>query len=251
MVRGLYTGANGMIVQRNKMDNLTNNIVNAETTGYKKDLLVTKPFEEVMLSRMNDSDVEEYGKTLWGKMGSGSYISEAFTDFSQGDVESTNSSTDLAIMGDGFFVVEGERGERYTRDGAFAVSRDGYLTTQDGYYVLGENGRIFVGTGDFKVRVDGTVVNSNGEENTLRILSFEDTGVLRKEGGNLFYIYGDAVPTTPQNTTVLQGAREGSNVDVTEEMVDMVTVYRRYEANQRVVSITDDSLGLAANLGKV
>jgi flagellar basal-body rod protein FlgG len=233
------------------MDNLTNNIVNAETTGYKKDILVTAPFEEVLLKKLNDPNVEAYGARVLGPLGYGSHIAEAVTDFSQGNIETTNSPTDLAIMGDGFFAIEAAGGERYTRDGTFAVSADGYLSTQDGRYVLGQNGRIYVGTGDFTVRADGTVVNSAGEESRLRLVSFEDTGALRKEGGNLFYIYGEAVPAPSQNSSVLQGAREGSNVDVTEEMVDMIAIYRRYEAGQRIVSMTDESLALAVNLGRV
>jgi flagellar basal-body rod protein FlgF len=251
MVRGLYTGANGMMVQRHKMDNLTNNIVNAETTGYKKDILVTTPFEEVMLTRINDPSVDSYGETELGNMGYGSYVSEAVIDFTQGSVENTGSVTDLAIMGDGFFTVETASGERYTRDGTFTVSTDGYLSTQDGHYVLGQNGRIYVGVGDFTVREDGTVINSAGDENALKLVTFSDKSVLRKEGGNMLYIFDEAEPLIPENVTVLQGAREGSNVDVTDEMVDMITVYRRYEASQRIVSMTDDSLSLAVNLGRV
>lgn len=251
MVRGLYTAAAGMNVQRSKMDNLTNNIVNAETTGYKRDILVTTPFNEVMLERMNDPNVEVYGKTELGELGYGSYISKAYTDFSQGNVENTGWMTDLAIMGDGFFTIETIKGERYSKDGTFSVSTDGYLATQDGNYVLGQEGRIFVGIGEFKVSADGTVVNSLGEESQLRIAEFEDLAVLRKEGANLYYILGEDQPIAPLNSKILQGARESSNVDVTEEMADMIAVYRRYEASQRIVSMTDDSLGMAVNIGRV
>ncbi len=251
MVRGLYTAAAGMMVQRHKMDNLTNNIVNAETTGYKKDILITTPFNEVMLKRMNDPNVEVNGMTKLGELGYGSYVSKAVTDFSQGNVENTGWVTDLAVMGSGFFVIETAKGERYTRDGSFSVSTDGYLATQDGNYVLGQEGRIYIGAGDFKVKSDGTIVNSQGDEARLRIVEFDDVTVLRKEGANLYYILGDALPRDPVDSQVLQGARESSNVDVTEEMSDMISVYRRYEASQRIVSMTDDSLGLAVNIGRV
>lgn len=251
MVRGLYTAAAGMNVQRNKMNNLTNNVVNAETTGYKKDILVTTPFNEIMLKRMKNPDVEGYGKVELGELGYGSYVSKAYTDFSQGNIENTGWMTDLAIVGDGFFTIETAKGERYSKDGTFSVSADGYLATQDGNYVLGQDGRIFVGIGEFKVSADGTVTNSLGETTQLRIAEFEDLTVLRKEGANLYYILGDDQPIEPLNSKILQGARESSNVDVTEEMAEMIAVYRRYEASQRIVSMTDDSLGLAVNIGRV
>ncbi len=251
MVRGLYTAAAGMSVQRKKMDKLTNNIVNSETTGFKKDIMVTTPFKEVMVKRLNDPNVEAYGKTEVGELGYGSYVSEVFTDFSQGALEKTGTPTDLAITGDGFFAIETAKGERYTRDGTFSINADGYLVTQGGNYVLGENGRIYIGAGDFSVSSDGTVTGIGGEAGRLRLVSFADNGVLRKEGDNLYYIYGEAQPGNLENTKVLQGWKEGSNVDATEEMADMITVYRRYEASQRIAGMTDDSLALTVNLGKV
>ncbi|NLF35308.1 MAG: flagellar hook-basal body protein, partial [Clostridiales bacterium] len=149
MVRGLYTSATGMTVQRNKMDVLANNIVNAETTGYKKDTLVTSSFDEVMLLRVNDPGVSIYGAGRTGPYSFGTHVDELVTHFAGGSLEETGRSTDLAIVGQGFFVVETPGGERYTRSGNFSVDPEGYLVTGDGHYVLGEGGRLRVGSDGF------------------------------------------------------------------------------------------------------
>jgi len=251
MVRGLYTAATGMMVQKNKMDVLTNNIVNAETTGYKKDYLTTSSFSDVVLQRINDPNVNILGGNEVGPYSYGTHIDELSTDFTDGSLEQTSKTTDLALSGKGLFVVETKDGERYTRSGNFSVSADGYLVTEDGNYVLGENGRVYVGTSNFSVSADGTVSGAAAENNKLRLVTFDDLSVLRKQGNNLYYAYGGQTPVAAQGVTVRQGYQESSNVNASEEMVDMISVYRKYEASQKIVSITDDSLELAANLGKV
>ncbi|MPM36300.1 Flagellar basal-body rod protein FlgG [bioreactor metagenome] len=250
MVRGLYSAATGMTVQRNRMDVLTNNIVNAETTGFKSDSLHTSSFDEVMLKRINDPNVSIYGGSDVGAYDYGTHIDELVTDFSEGNFEQTGKPTDLAIQGEGFFAVETPNGERYTRAGNFTVNSEGYLVTGDGNYVLGENGRIYVGSDKFTVSADGTVTGSLANRDKLKTVTFSDLGLLRKEGNNLYYAYGGAA-AVPAKSVVQQGVQEGSNVDISDEMVDMLTVYRKYEASQKITSMTDDSLELAVNLGKV
>lgn len=252
MVRGLYTAATGMTVQRSKMDVLTNNIANTETTGFKADTLITSTFDEVMLSRVNDPNVSIVGSETVGGYDFGSHVDELVTDFKGGNLEQTDKKTDLALEGDGFFVVETAGGqERYTKSGNFTVNSEGYLVTQDGGYVLGENGRVRVGSQDFSVSADGTVTGSTAAEDQLRLVTFNDLGVLRKEGGNLFSVYGDAAPTASAGTVVHQGMLEGSNVDMSQEMVDMISVYRKYEASQKVISMTDKTLEKTVSLGRI
>ncbi len=251
MIRGLYTSATGMMVQRNRMDVLTNNIVNVETTGYKKDTLLTTPFDEVMLERKNDPNINIYGRNLVGPYSFGTHVDELITNFVQGSLEQTNRPTDLAIAGEGFFVIETEAGERYTRAGNFAVNSEGYLVTGDGNYVLGENGRIYVGSTDFTVAVDGTITGEYAVPNRFRIVTFEDTGVLRKEGSTLYSIYGGAQPAEAEGYSIRQGMQESSNVDVASEMVDLISLYRKYEANQRALKMTDETLGFAVKLGSI
>ncbi len=247
MIRGLYTSATGMIVQRQKMDVVTTNIVNAETTGYKSDELMIRTFDSVMLERLNDPNVEKLGGDI-GTYSFGNYAQERVTNFDIGAFETTGRNTDIALDGDGFFVIEMEDGEeRYTRSGNFVVDPEGYLTTERGNYVLGENGRILVGSEDFSVSLTGAITAEDGVSDNLRLVSFEDTKVLRKQGHNLYYIYGDAQPVEGMRGSVRQGIQESSNVNIADESVDLIQLYRKYEANQRAVRLNDETLGLAVN----
>jgi flagellar basal-body rod protein FlgF len=251
MVRGLYTAATGMAVQRNKMDVLTNNITNAETTGFKEDTLVSSAFSTKMLELLHDPNVTLVGSQVGG-YNFGSHIQQLYTDFSNGSYEQTGTSTDLAIQGNGFFTVETSAGERLTQAGNFTVDSNGDLVTSDGNYVLGQNGHIHVGSSDFTVASDGTITQGGTTVDKLRLETVADTTTLRKQGDNLYYIYGGGTAQTATGAKVLQGYKEGSNVNVADEMVDMLTLYRKYEANQKMVSMTDETVGLAVNkLGSV
>jgi len=246
MVRGLYTAATGMMVQRNKMDVLTNNIVNAETTGFKEDTLVSSSFSGKMLELLNDPNATLVGSDV-GEYNFGTHIQQLFTDFSDGSYEQTGNNTDLAIEGDGFFVVETQDGERLTRSGNFTVDGNGDLVTSDGNYVLGENGHVNVGNSDFSVSSDGTVTANGSTVDTLRLETVDDTSTLRKQGDNLYYIYGDGTTQDATGASVLQGYQESSNVNISDSMVDLLTLYRKYEASQKMVTMTDETVGLAVN----
>ncbi|SMC35498.1 flagellar basal-body rod protein FlgF [Papillibacter cinnamivorans] len=246
MLRGLYTAATGMTVQRLKMDVLTNNIVNADTTGFKRDSLISSSFETVLLERLNDpgtvNAVSEVGPYSFG-----THVDQVVTDLSQGSLESTGKSTDLAVSGDGYFAVETASGERYTRSGSFTVNAEGYLVTADGDYVLGNNGAIPVGSSDFSVDAAGTVTSGGKTIDTLRVVSFQRTEDLRKQGDSLYYSVSGETPSNSQDCTVMQGFRESSNVDIADEMVNMMSVYRAYEASAKILTMTDETLGLAVN----
>lgn len=251
MIRGLYTAATGMMVQRNKMDVLTNNIVNAETTGYKSDSLVTSTFDSMMLARINDPNISIVGTNI-GPYSFGTHVEEKVTDFVQGTVEDTGRSTDLALVGDGFFSIETPAGERYTRSGNFSVDVNGYLVTGDGNYVLGQNGRIYVGSSNFTVAADGTITGSQATPNRLKLASFADSSNLRKQGDSLFSPYNGAQPIAATGCSVRQGSQESSNVSAADSMVDMLALYREYEACQKAVTMNDQTLGLAVNkLGRL
>ena len=124
MLRSLYIASTGMLAQREKMDIATNNIVNVDTTGYKKDTLITRSFKDMMIQSMNGQDI--------GPLNTGIHVDDVRTSFDQGSMEQTDRLTDVALEGDGFFVVNTAAGIRYTRDGAFAVSSDGYLVNSEG-----------------------------------------------------------------------------------------------------------------------
>lgn len=232
------------MVQRRMMENVTTNITNVETTGYKKNYLVTHSFDEVLLNRIQDAQYIGW-KSPVGNLTFGTLVDQKFMDFTQGSFEETGRSTDLGLAGDGFFVVETPAGERYTCAGALALTVDGYITDPNGNYLLGQNGRINVGTSDFKVNEDGGVYVDGFYVDTIRTVSFEDNNTLRSQGSNLYFATG--APIEGSNAAIMQGFVENSNVSTAREMVDMLTVYRAYETNQKILTMTDETLGKAVN----
>ena len=244
MIRGLYVAGTGMMVQRRLMETVTNNITNVETTGYKKNYLITHSFDEVMLERIQDAQFVGM-KPQVGNMTFGALVDQIYQDFSQGSFETTGRPTDLGLAGDGFFVVSTPEGERYTRAGAFAVSVDGYLCDPNGNYLLGRNGRINVGNNDFGVDELGNVVADERYIDTIRTVSFADNNTLRSMGDNLFSSTAGAVESS--DARIKQGFIENSNVAVSREMVDMITVFRAYETNQKILTMIDETLGRAVN----
>src|SRR5690554_1287983 len=139
MVRGWYTGASGMNAQQKRLDAISNNLANVDTTSYKRDISVSKNFPELLLRRMEDDGVyrNPFGSAdaapIIGKVGLGVELNELFTDFQQGSYKPTGNGTDMALEGKGFFAVETPYGERYTRNGNFSIGVEGYLETKEGY----------------------------------------------------------------------------------------------------------------------
>jgi len=246
MVRGLYIAGTGMLLQRRRMETITNNIVNVETTGYKKEFNISHSFDEVMTRRVNDVTSVLRGPTV-GPLNLGTQVDHLYIDFTQGSMEGTERSTDFALVGDAFFVVETENGERYTKTGHFYLNNDGFLIDGEGNFLLGNNGPINVGGLDFRVDSSGNVFNdANGYIDTIRVVSFADNSQLRRQGTNLYYSMEE--PQAVANPySIAQGFLEASNVDIGREMVDMLAMYRTYETNQRMITMIDETVGRAVN----
>ena len=246
MTRGLYIAGTGMMIQRRRMETITNNVANAETTAFKKEFNITHSFDEVLTRRVNDTMPRVVQGRMVGPLNLGTQVDQLYIDFTQGALEGTERTTDLAIIGDAFFVVQTADGERYTRSGHFYVNDAGLLVDVDGNPVLGNNGPIYVGGLNFTVDQFGNVSTANGYVDTLRIVSFADNESLRRQGSNLYF--ATEPPLAAANPfSIAQGFLEGSNVDIGREMVDMLAMYRTYELNQRMVTMIDETLGRAVN----
>jgi len=246
-----------MMLQRRLMENITNNVSNADTTGYKKEYLVSHSFDEVLIKRLNDPNIVGQTKIAgqtWnagqlpavGPLNFGTQIDQLYIDFAQGGLEGTERSTDMALLGDVFFVVSTPEGERYTRSGAFYIDELGYLTDGEGHFLLGENGPINAGGLNFTVSLEGGVFVDGQLEDNIRVVSFGDDGALRKQGSNLYFALEEPEAET-KPYTIRQGFLETSNVDIAREMVDMLTVFRTYETNQRMLTMIDETVGKAVN----
>lgn len=237
-----------------------NNLANVDTVGYKKDITVNRSFSEMLIHRINDDAYEQKnfsigGKPYIGKLGTGVQASSLFTSFEQGSLKQTNDVLDLAIDGNGFFVISPNPGEPeaeryYTRDGAFKINDEGLLCDKQGNKVLGMDGVIAIPKESQK-----TVISTNGEifaddayVGQLDVVDVGNTDQLEKVGNNLLRIKKDAqVPETMFSGNIRQGFLEASNVKSIEEMVKMITSLRSYEASQKVIQTQDETLGKAVN----
>jgi flagellar basal-body rod protein FlgF len=189
-----------------------------------------------------------------GTMNAGVKFQKIITDFSQGSLNETGSMFDLALKGPGFFKVQGEDGRTYyTRDGSFTIDNDGYMKTLEGYRLLGRGGAIRVEGEDFHVSKDGRISSNGMDIGYIDIVDIGNKEYLRKIGNNIYGILDDVNPEEiPFTGEVLQGFLEDSNVDGIKEMVEMITLLRDYEANQKVIKMHDEMLEKDANeIGRV
>jgi flagellar basal-body rod protein FlgG len=206
-----------------------------------------------------------------GKIGTGVELNELYTVFTQGAMKETGNFFDLALEGKGFFSVATPEGEKYTRNGSFTLGKEGLLLTGEGFPVMGENGPIAIKKNNFVVDQDGRVFQNGTfsgdperlvslEENEwenleyvdrLRLVDFEETRYLRKQGNSLWqdtYESGSAVPITQEGLIkVRQGFLESANVNPVTEMVKMIEVNRAYEANQKSIQTHESLAGRLIN----
>ena len=201
MVRGLYTAYTGMLNQQKKMDTLSNNLANADTTGYKKEGVTAKTFETQLAIKVKDGS-NAYIDQQIGKLNLGVKIGENYTDYSQGSYRYTGNTYDLALGGDGFFNISfmnkaGEQSVKYTRDGNFTIDNEGALRTQDGDYVLGESGEIYIPTNAVDVSINklGEIYADGEYIDTIKITDFEDYNYLKKYGENMMKLVRKLFPT--------------------------------------------------------
>ncbi len=253
MIRGLYTSALGMTTQMKRMDVITNNIANSDTNGFKRDISVTQSFSAELMKRLNDPGQAAFAKDVpVGNVSQGLFVNNMFTDFASGVIRKTDAPLDLAVMGSGYVAVSvtdanGNVTEKYTRDGAFSISADGNLITKEGNLVMGEKGVIsFNANGDIIIDDTGAIYVSGQFIDKIKMVDFENYDSLRKFGDNMYDITDETVLTDFKGT-VSQGFIEGSNINVVKEMVDMITVSRVYEANQKMISMFDTTLEQAAS----
>jgi len=247
-----------MLNEQYRMDIMSNNLANADTTGFKKEGSTSQAYSEVMAVKIKDLTENPNTPKKLGNMSLGVKIGETYTDFSQGSLRDTGNTYDIALGGKGFFNIEftnksGETSTKYTRDGGFTITKEGYLVTKDGDYVLGENGRIQLST-----TAGTTVFDRNGDiyqdgrlVASLKISDFEDTNYLTHYGETMWDVKEGAVETDAADPEIHQGYLEMSNASVVKEMVNMITISRQYESNQKMLTTFDDIMEKTMSLSKV
>ncbi|TQS72184.1 flagellar hook-basal body protein [Ornithinibacillus gellani] len=261
MLRGFYTAASGMIAQQRRQEALSNNIANAQTPGFKADQASLRAFPEMLLHEMGTKQSPLKNGTNMpvnrpvGPLNTGVYVHEILPDFSQGDIRQTGLPTDFALVdgaypdetGKAFFTIQNAAGEiRYTRNGNFSVDGEGFLTTNQGYYVLNQAGNRIQTNG---LSVDNGMVETAGLD--LGIAYVAEPNSLAKEGEGIYAGEAENMPLQ-SSYQVKQGYLEQSNVDTMQTMTEMMNSYRMFETNQRVLKAYDESMGKAVNeIGRI
>ena len=246
MIRGYYTAASGMLYDQKRQENIAQNLSNAETNGFKQMVLVASSQEEATV--MNRNQTHEVG-SLTMKVG----LDEAYLDLSQGQLKATNLTHDFAINGEGYFVLEGADGELlYTRDGSFGVDNQWRLVSKDGYPVVMSNGAYaFVNDEELKLGANGQFQAGN-QTYQFMMVQLEDYAQMQPAGANNYRYNGQPMNLTFENTEILQGMVEGSNINVVDEMTHLMSASRSYQANSKVLQAMDQIVGQSVNeIGKI
>lgn len=260
MIRSMYAGVTGMKNHQTRMDTLSNNIANVNTTGFKS---ARANFQDTLYQTIRS---EGEGRNA-SQVGLGMQVGSISVNFTQGPMLYTGRTLDLGIDGEGFFIVkDSSGGDHYTRDGVFYVDNRGYLVTGEGYNVQTRNGSdIRIGNGNIAIAelsigpngeiiakdTEGDEMNVNG---SIGLATFSNKEGLKRVGKNL-YIETDASgrPDEGEANTggfgaINSGYLEGSNVELTEEFTNMITTQRGYQASARVITTSDHLLEELINL---
>ncbi len=234
---GLIEGTETMLAQKHRLNQISNNLANVNTNGYKKEHVT---FWEMLYTATDDQ--QRVGKAM-----------KIITDHSQGSFETTGNNLDFAISGEGFFKIQTPEGIRYSRNGNFTINNEGQLSTMDGNLVIGAGGAITLENDQIQVGGDG-LITANGETiNQLALVSFSDLNDLAKAGNSLFKIKNeDTKEQTPDNISIQQGFLESSNVNITLELTEMIDLQRSYQTQQKIIQTIDDINGQAiSKVGKL
>ncbi|WP_026509563.1 flagellar hook-basal body protein [Butyrivibrio sp. LC3010] len=285
MVKGLYTAYTGMVNEQKRMDIETNNLANVNSTGFKEERSVSQSFRDLLALKIKDYSDAPWTARRLGLMNPGVKLAGTYTNFEQGGLRQTGQTFDLALNnglpnvddnsvndnmtagGNAFFATSyasddpdgGGQLIKYTRDGNFTLTLDGYLVTSEGNNVLDVNNNpIQIDPNiDTTINQDGTIVQDLNVVSTIQVARFDNPQFLQRYQDNAFIIGeggAQVVSTTAAeaNATVNQGYLEASNVSVVDEMVNIITIQRQYDTNSKALQAEEDTLDIAVNqLGKV
>ena len=258
MLRALFSAAAGMQSQQMNLDVISNNLANANTTGYKASRL---QFQDLLYENTKEAGSQQGGGNMLPaslQIGQGSVYAGTTRSAKQGDLTQTGNNLDIAIQGNGFFEVQMPDGTlAYTRDGSFKTDSQGRVVTSDGYPVQGGFPSIPASNTGITITANGTVTVASASGNTtgqLQLARFINPGGLDAVGHNLYKeTPASGTPELGEPATngfgeVQQGSLELSNVSVVQEMVNLILAQRAYEVNSKAVQAADEMMQQSNNL---
>ena len=253
MLYGLYVSAAGMAAQETRQSVLSNNLANAQTNGFKRDLAVMQARNNAV---HEDFQMMKYAIPILNNQGGGVDLANGGIDLQQAALVNTTNPTDLALDGKGFFTVQGDKpgNKLLTRNGEFLINPDGLLVTAAGRPVLSADGQTIPLNKSlpFTVSSSGHISQGDGASVQLGLTNVTDSRHLIKLGNNLLTVdKPDSLQPVPTETQVRQKTLESSGVDPIVEMVNMMEGQRVFEANAKMISYQDTTLSELNTVGKI
>jgi flagellar basal-body rod protein FlgF len=238
MLRGFYTIASGILQQERTIGVLSNNLVNANTPGFKASRVVSTTFEHEYITRIEKNNTRHIGAAAPIRV-----VSDVPTRFDASSLEETGYPYHMALSGDGFFMVEAPEGARYlTRNGSFDLDDAGYLVLPGAGRVLSDSGQpILLGHADFYVGAGGLLINSSTGEDIARLRVAQtgtETALTLTRNGLYATDNPDGLPQFAEGK-VIQGYTERSNIDLTQEYTRVMEAQRAFQACSTALQIID------------
>jgi flagellar basal-body rod protein FlgF len=254
MRESMYSALFGAMSNEIRLDTISNNLANVNTTGFKKEAYAFHDtFQRFAHDYLTDDRTSVRGQEIWPKayVMARPRLSGQYSDQSQGSLQETGNSLDVALAGKGYLKVRTPDGDMMTRSGSFQLSGDGRLITEQGYEVLGDGGTAVELPRDNKILIDanGRISADGIQLAQLDVVDISDPKGLEKLGNNLYKIKkGSSATEIPaEGVTVQQGYLERSNVEIVTEMVNMMEAQRAFEINQKLMTTTDSMESLVIN----
>ena len=233
MLQGIQYSQNGLENKKYAIDVIANNLANASSAGFKKSIVFSESLKNA------DSNPKANSQPL------------EVVDTSQGALRATGNTLDLAIEGEGFFVIDTEQGTRLTRQGHFQLDTEGFLVTANGDYVMSDGGPVSAQQ-EIQFTAQGGIIADGEPAGSLMIYQVTDSSKLQRSGDGYFSADERYLAELDNTPNVRSGFLESSNVNPLEEMVNLIEIYRQFEANQRALRTQDETLDKAVNdVGRV
>ncbi len=242
MLSGKYRALAGALTREQAMANISNNLANVNTVGFKKD---RTNFRVVLEEAKQGVDTEKYNKELTGST----------TDFSQGAFKVTNKPLDIAIEGEGFFKVSDNNNTFYTRNGSFIIDEEGTLKTTNGFVILDEGEQPIIINNAQEDNISfsetGTIFVNGAQAGRLQLFTVDDREKLLKAGNQLFKLNPSATATEQENARIIQGSLELSNTNMMTEVSHMINTNHNFEVLHKVIKSYSKLGGKLSELGSV
>lgn len=255
MATGFFTAASGMMMQQRTLNVIANNMANANTPGFKAERVVSTTFQQELLTRQ-----QGYNRTVIGTGDAVKVVEDVPTQFDETLIKTTGRPFDLAVQGEGFFVVKDAEGKQYlTRNGQFDIDEEGYLILPDVGRVQGSRGDVKIDGADFTVGSEGSVYNTKGRlVGSLQLISASPEAALEKFPNGLFQVPGGegqpgetAGLSEVASPNISQGMLEASNTNYNREVALLMETQRTFQSCSKALMMIDEIEQRAANIASL